>query len=249
MSTNMYILKRFCVLISLIEFKILYEICLIKNRKETKMAEEKSDKKLGLYLKMLLKEHSLSMRKLSELTNIDTATISRIINGKRRANPAHLQKFAEHLNVPISELFFVAGFSMVQEGSQQSDILKSVESIHSFLESSKVIDSQFSIARVERQLANYEQYAQTEEGKGNILNNFSDKLKKIGSIGPFISQLKDLYEKFRLNKGTARELAIIGSALIYFIVSVDVIPDYIFPVGYIDDALAIQIVTNLLTVK
>ena len=143
----------------------------------------------------------------------------------------------------------VAGYSNEHEGSQQSDILKSVESIQNILESSNLIDNQFSILSVERQLANYEQYAQTEEGKGNILNSFGEKLKKIGSIGPFISQLKDLFEKFRLNKGTSRELAIIGSALIYFIVSVDVIPDYIFPIGYIDDAMAIQVVTNLLTVK
>ncbi|MBT2656031.1 helix-turn-helix domain-containing protein [Bacillus sp. ISL-18] len=213
------------------------------------MTEDKSDKKLGLYMKKLLKEHSLSMRKLSELTNIDTATISRIINGKRKANPVHLQKFAEHLNVPISELFVVAGYSMEQEGLQQSDLLKSVESIQNFLESSNIIDNQFSIVSVDCQLANYEQYAQTEEGKGTILNNFGEKLKKIGSIGPFISQLKDLYEKFRLNRGTSRELAIIGSALIYFIVSVDVIPDYIFPIGYIDDAIAVQIVTKSLTVS
>ncbi|ULT54483.1 helix-turn-helix domain-containing protein [Neobacillus drentensis] len=213
------------------------------------MTEDKSDKKLGLHLKKLLKQHSLSMRKLSELTNIDTATISRIVNGKRKANPVHLQKFAEHLNVPISELFVVAGYSMEQEGLQQSNLLKSVESIQNFLESSNIIDNQFSVVSVERQLANYEQYAQTEEGKGTILNNFGEKLKKIGSIGPFISQLKDLYEKFRLNRGTSRELAIIGSALIYFIVSVDVIPDYIFPIGYIDDAVAVQIVTKSLTVK
>ena len=53
------------------------------------MAEEKLDEKLGLYLKKMLQEHSLSMRKFSELTDIDTATISRIINGKRKANPAH----------------------------------------------------------------------------------------------------------------------------------------------------------------
>ena len=213
------------------------------------MTVEQIENKLGLYLKRLLKERSLSMRKLSELTNIDTATISRIINGKRKANPAHLQKFAEHLNVTISELFVVAGYSMEQEASQQSDILKSVECIQNLLEASNLIDNKFSIASVERQLANYEQYAQTEEGKENIFNSFGEKLKKIGSISPFISQLKDLYEKFRMNRGTSRELAIVGSALIYFIVSVDVIPDYIFPIGYIDDAMAIQIVTNLLTVK
>jgi uncharacterized membrane protein YkvA (DUF1232 family)/plasmid maintenance system antidote protein VapI len=221
-----------------------------KIERKADMSDEKIDKKLGLFLKKLLKERSLSMRKLSELTDIDTATISRIINGKRKANPVHLQKFADYLDVPITELFVVAGYSIEQKKiSQQSDIFMSVESIQLLLESSNLIDNKFSIASVEQQLANYEQYVQTEEGKENILKSFGEKLKKLGSIGPFISQLKDMYEKFRLNKGTPRELALVGSALIYFIVSVDVIPDYIFPVGYIDDAMAIQIVTNLLTVK
>lgn len=214
------------------------------------MPDEKMDSKLGLLLKRLLKERSLSMRKLSELTDIDTATISRIINGKRKATPGHLQKFAVFLEVPISELFTAAGFSMEQkETPHPSDIGMSVESIQHLLQSSNLIDNKFSIASVEQQLVNYEQYVQTEEGKENILKSFGEKLKKLGCIGPFINELKDMYKKFRLSKGTPRELAIVGSALIYFIVSVDVIPDYIFPVGYIDDALAIQMVRNLLTVK
>ncbi|MGG1678552.1 helix-turn-helix domain-containing protein [Neobacillus sp. NRS-1170] len=211
------------------------------------MSGEKMDNNLGLLLKKLLKERSFSMRKLSELTDIDTATISRIINGKRKANPAHLQKFADCLQVPISELFIAAGFSIEEKNTtQQSDIFMSVESIQNSLEFSHLIDNKFSIASLEQELSNYEQYVQTEEGKENILKSFGEKIKKLGSIGPFISQLKEMFEKFRLNKGTPRELAIVGSALIYFIVSVDVIPDYIFPVGFIDDAMAIQIVANLL---
>jgi uncharacterized membrane protein YkvA (DUF1232 family) len=58
-----------------------------------------------------------------------------------------------------------------------------------------------------------------------------------------------MYTKYLSKKGTTRELALIGSALIYFILPVDVIPDYIFPIGYIDDTIAVQIVTNLLSVK
>ena len=46
-----------------------------------------------------------------------------------------------------------------------------------------------------------------------------------------------------------RELAVIGSALIYFIISVDIIPDYIFPIGYLDDAIAVKLVLNLFSNK
>lgn len=42
------------------------------------MTETRNNNNLGLLLKEFLKERSLSMRKFSELTGIDTATISQI---------------------------------------------------------------------------------------------------------------------------------------------------------------------------
>jgi uncharacterized membrane protein YkvA (DUF1232 family) len=56
-----------------------------------------------------------------------------------------------------------------------------------------------------------------------------------------------MFERFRLKKGTPRELMLLGGVLLYFILPVDVIPDYIFPIGYLDDAMAVQIVANLLS--
>ncbi|MHC0038890.1 helix-turn-helix domain-containing protein [Pseudoneobacillus sp. C159] len=214
------------------------------------MADTKLNSQLGLLLSKLLKERSLSMRKLCELTDIDTATISRIMNGKRKPKLEHLQKFALCLGVPISELLEAAGFPMEpKQVHGHTDFHESVNSIQSVLEASDLYDKNFSIANVEQKLADYQQYAQTEEGKKSILKSFGEKLQKVGSIGPFISQLKEMYELFCSNKGTSQQIAIVGSALIYFILSVDVIPDYIFPIGYLDDAMAVQIVSRLLPIK
>lgn len=201
---------------------------------------------LGLLLKKLLQEQSLSMRKLSELTEIDTATISRIINGKRKATPDHLKKFAGSLGVPIGELFRAAGFP-IEQRDELSDIHASVDIIQNVLETSELFENKFSITEVEQKLADYKKYAETDEGKEYILNHFEEKLKKVGGIGPFINQLKDMYDNFRLKNGTKAELALMGCALLYFIIPVDVIPDYIFPFGYIDDAIAIQIIASLLS--
>ncbi|MBU8878319.1 DUF1232 domain-containing protein [Bacillus sp. FJAT-29790] len=212
------------------------------------MSKGKEISNLGSMLKELMNNRALSMRKLSELTEIDTATISRIVNGKRKANLHHLQKFSDSLGVPIADLFVAAGYPVEQKQEKlQSDIHTSVESIQNFLESSNLYDKKFTLENVEQQLANYEQFTQTEEGKETILKGFDEKLRKVGSVGPFISHLKDMFEKFRLNTGTSVELAIIGSALLYFILPVDVIPDYLFPIGYLDDAVAVQLAKNLLT--
>ena len=88
-----------------------------------------------------------------------------------------------------------------------------------------------------------------QEGKYKILETFDEKLRVVGSVGPFINRLKELFESFRLQKGTSFELAIIGGALLYFIIPVDVVPDYLFPIGYLDDAIAVQLATNSLLKK
>ncbi|GAB0169250.1 helix-turn-helix domain-containing protein [Lysinibacillus sp. CTST325] len=216
------------------------------------MAELRNSNTLGLLLRELLKERSLSMRKFSELTGIDTATISRIINGKRNATPQHLEKFADCLDVPLINLFEAAGYPIEQrqEGSESdSDIHTSVDAIQSLLKSSNVYDDEFSVSHVEQKLESYGLYAQTEEGKNSILKDFDEKIKSVGSIGPFISKLKELYEKFASGKGTLFELTLIGSTLLYFIIPVDVIPDYLFPIGYLDDAIAVQLTTKTLLKK
>jgi uncharacterized membrane protein YkvA (DUF1232 family) len=212
------------------------------------MSEVQENNHLGSMLKRLLKDQSLSMRKLSALTDIDTATISRIVNGKRKATPEHLRKFADSLDVSMTELFAAAGFPIINNfADKNAGLSTSVESIQNILEASSLYDKRFTIASVEQQLTYYQQYVQTEEGKESILNSFEDKLQKVNSIGPFINQLKDMYERFRLKKGTPRELMLLGGVLLYFILPVDVIPDYIFPVGYLDDAMAVQIVADLLS--
>src|SRR5699024_11462619 len=52
---------------------------------------------------------------------------------------------------------------------------------------------------------------------------------------------------FTEGKAANYKLCIMGSALLYFIIPVDVIPDYVFPMGYIDDALAVKIALKMLS--
>ncbi|WP_397539225.1 DUF1232 domain-containing protein [Rummeliibacillus pycnus] len=211
------------------------------------MTEQTNDSTLGLLLRKLLKERSLSMRNFSELTGIDTATISRIINNKRKATPQHLEKFADCLGIPLINLFEAAGYPLEQKSEEShSDIHASVDAIQTLLETSNVYDNQFSIEHVKQKLKTFELYAQTDEGKNTIINSFDEKIQKVGSIGPFISKLKELNMKFLSRKGTIFELTLIGSTLLYFIIPVDVIPDYLFPIGYLDDAIAVQLITSAL---
>lgn len=206
---------------------------------------EKSNE-LGLLLKELLKKRSLSMRKLSQLTGIDTAVISKIINGKRKATLDHLQRFADKLDISILRLYEAAGYPVYQS---HSDLKESIVHIQAILENTNLVDKEFRLNDVKEELEKYQQLSLKKEGDETILGQFEKKMEKVGSIGPFIHSLKMMYKQFCRKMGTKTELTLIGGALLYFIVNVDCIPDYLFPIGFIDDAIVINWVMNGLSMK
>ena len=212
------------------------------------MPEEKSGLPLGSLLKTALRERSLSMRKLSELTAIDTATISRIANGKQPANARHLQRIAHALNLPVSQLFSAAGFEVGGPRQEMaSDIRTVMDDIQEVLKSSNLFSEQYTTDQVEQELFRYEQYAQTEEGQRIIREDFRAKVNQVSGVGPFIEQLKQMHEQFCTDDITPDERTMLGSALLYFILSTDIIPDYVFPIGYLDDAIAVRLVLKRLS--
>jgi uncharacterized membrane protein YkvA (DUF1232 family)/DNA-binding Xre family transcriptional regulator len=212
------------------------------------MSAEKNELPLGSLLKTALRERSLSMRKLSALTAIDTATISRIASGKQPANARHLQRIAHALNLPLGQLFSAAGFE-VENPRQEiaSDIHAVVDNIQDVLKSSNLFSEQCTSDRVEQELFRYEQYARTEEGEQIIRDDFLAKVNQVSGAGPFIEQLKQMHKQFCDDDITPEERTILGSALLYFILSTDIIPDYVFPIGYLDDAIAVRLVSNRLS--
>ena len=212
------------------------------------MHDEPTIIKLGEILKGLLTENSLSMRKLSKLTGIETATISRIINGKQPARPKHLQQFAIVLGVPIERLFEAAGYGIrEQKEESHSDIHTSFEAIQEILSSTDLFDELYTRERVEQKLVDYEHYAQTEEGQRIILEGYQEKIKQVGGLGPFIDDLNQLYELYCRSNTSSTKRAVLGSALLYFILATDIIPDYVFPIGYLDDAIAVKLVLQKLS--
>ncbi|MDF1508966.1 helix-turn-helix domain-containing protein [Robertmurraya sp. DFI.2.37] len=198
-------------------------------------------------LKEMMEERSWSLRKLSESTKIDKATISKIMNGKRKANLTHLQRFAESFEVPLQRFLSAAGYAVEKKDNKMlRDYQLTLETMLPFFEGNQVSKKSLTVEEIERELAKYEQFAQTKEGEDTIVRMFTEKLKKVDSIGPAINHLKDFYEQFRLKKGSVKELSWIGGALLYFILTLDCIPDYLFPIGYLDDAIAVQVVLTIL---
>jgi len=198
---------------------------------------------VGAVIKAAMAEKSLSLRKLSELCKISPSTISRIINNKQSASIGHLQQFSRHLNIPIEQLFQAVGISVGDAEDKSSDFISSM--IRGILQSFE-IDLGNIISDIQKELRKYEGYAKTESGREVILRGFLFKINELNGEGIIIERFKAHYGIF-IGKDTdpdARGVA--GSALLYFIMAPDVIPDYAFPVGYLDDAIAVSLTAERL---
>lgn len=125
-----------------------------------------------------------------------------------------------------------------------------IKNIHELLKLPDLLNYKCDLSKIEEELEKYKIYALTEEGKSIIYKNFNKKIEAVNGDGFFIEELKEMYKKF-CDESLPEEIhALLGSGLLYFILSVDIIPDYIFPIGYLDDIIAIKLVLhNMLEVK
>lgn len=64
----------------------------------------------SVWLANELKQRNMSQAKLSKLTKIDDATISRHLNGLRRPAPKLLRVYANALNIPVEKLYNLVGY-------------------------------------------------------------------------------------------------------------------------------------------
>ncbi|WP_018933453.1 helix-turn-helix domain-containing protein [Gracilibacillus lacisalsi] len=193
-------------------------------------------------IKEALRESNKSMRQLAKETGINVSTISRILNGKRKANLDHLKAISTSLHIPLSDLV-----SSEEIGEPTHPL--SFNHVRAIISEMNLPVEDFSADNLKDNIQKYEKKSNTEEGRATILEQFKSKMAALGGQGPYIQQLESMYQTFKEKKASKKELLLMGSALFYFIASMDMIPDYLFPVGYLDDALVIQYVMQSLSLK
>src|SRR5699024_8255248 len=166
----------------------------------------------------------------------------KIMNGKRKVNISHLQKLSVSLDIELTTLMDAAGF--ITKRKEDKVIYDSVDSIQKLLEVTDLYDDEFTVNKVKQEITYYEEYSQTEEGRKTILREYQKKIDKLNNTSPYIIKLKTMFTKFVEMRGTAKEMALMGAALLYFVVTTDLIPDYLMPIGLLDDALIIQTINH-----
>lgn len=209
---------------------------------ENTLYHKTEENKLGCLLKNVMKKKSLSMRKLSQITGISAATISRIISGKYTVSIGHLKLLSEQLDIPLEELLNALDVSCMRHQPPEHALPNILNEILSDLN----IDSKNIVPNILAELKKLEQYANTNEGKRRIHQKLFDKVESIDGTGEYIKKIHHLYNIFCCEDTPEEKKTIIGSGLLYFVSTVEVIPDYLFPLGFLDDVIAIKLVEKKL---
>lgn len=201
--------------------------------------------RVGELIRQAVKQKDLSLRQLGKEIGMDVSTLSRIINNKQQPNIKHLEKISRALHIPLEELLIAAGHPInpvVQVGHKIPD-KGNLEDQDIFEICSQLEGAEFT-THIERELDKYGQYMSVPEGKAMVMEQFESKLDSVGQIGPIVDLLKELYQLFCQAELAKTLLILIGSGLLYFIIAPDIIPDFVFPLGFIDDTIAIKIIAN-----
>ncbi|MDB0439685.1 transcriptional regulator [Clostridioides difficile] len=211
------------------------------------MEQHSGVESFGNLLKILLKEKSISMGELSKKSGIDKSTISRIANNKQKPNINHLEKIAIHLDVNLEELLKASGYEFKNSNNKQIfNIDSDFSNFDDVLGFANLINDKNFNGNIGKELSKCELYVQTDEGKKLLFDNFSEKIDSIEKQGQFTDRLRDMYVEFCTVKLGIKKYLLIGSMLLYFVISTDVIPDFVFPIGFMDDLVALNMVTKLL---
>lgn len=205
------------------------------------------DGHFGEFLRQELEKANLSMRKLARRCGLDPSIISRLVSGKQRPRPEHLTKIAEALQIPPIDLWRAAEYDisddLADSASDSSYDNKGASLLADQLKSFSFPEiKNLDVNHIVAELEKYRVYASTSEGKTVIENGFQSKVDQVSGIRPFLEKLNVMYRLYVNDETEPKSKQLIGSALLYFILATDIIPDYMFPVGYLDDAIAIDIV-------
>jgi transcriptional regulator with XRE-family HTH domain len=183
-------------------------------------------------IRAYMRREGLSMRALALRVGVNHTTLSRFLAGRTTPSPRLLAALAPHLGIGLERLLALA---------RQGDLVDEAGSPAWGLPD--VGPEEFR-ATLDRLAA----MAGGSEVEGLLRAGYGPKralLAQSGMAGPSLGRLDGLYDLYVGRVGPPLPPALrsrVAGALLYFVLSVDGIPDDLFPVGYLDDAWVAELV-------
>lgn len=179
-----------------------------------------------------LERQGITLRELARRSGVHHSMLSRLLRGQLPPTPGILGRLAPVLGTGPHTLYREAG---LREPVPLEDTLRSIG-----------LGDALSEEELSRELARLVQQASTPAGQARIRREFPHKRQETAMRGPLLDTVDLLYARYAAGDLPPSLQAEVGAALLYFIAPHDVIPDDHFPLGYVDDALVIQRVWEML---
>ncbi len=191
----------------------------------------RADRDLARLIRRRMSEAGLSLRGLARAAEVSHSSVSRLLSGQTRPTPALLRALAPALGCPAAALLSAAGIAPPMDDPVEALRTLGVDPAPPEL-----------IAHVAERLERLREYAATDEALALARDGLERKLAALGARGPVVERLLALGQLYQQGGGAPREVRLVaGSAVLYFLLAVDAIDDFLFPVGYLDDALAVAL--------
>lgn len=210
----------------------------------------RAEPELTEVLRERLAASGMSLRALARAAGVSHSSVSRLLRGRVRPTPGLLLALAGPLHCPPTVLLHAAGLVRPPGGDGDGPAASPPLSVPS----AEPWDSlrAFGLepvpaelpAAVRERLARLREYAATPEAVELAREGLQRKISALGARGPVIDRLQALGRLYLDGEdGAAPPAARLaaGGAVLYFLLGVDAIDDYLFPIGYLDDALAIAL--------
>jgi len=179
-----------------------------------------------------LADRGLSMRALARKAGVSHSTVSRLLKGQARPTSGLLYAIAPVLGLSADELLDAAG--LAARGS--ADALAVLRGMGVDLAPQELL------GQVRASLDRLRPYAATAEARASAEAGLERKVAMLGAHGPIINRLRALGRLYLSEEDLPEDVRLTaGSAVLYFLQAVDAIDDFIWPVGYLDDAVAVAL--------
>lgn len=82
---------------------------------------------LGTYIQSIMKERNISGRALSMYADVSQGALNNVLHDKADPDPKTLIKIADYLNIPVEELYRLAGYLPDEDSDLKDQLVREIE--------------------------------------------------------------------------------------------------------------------------
>lgn len=199
-----------------------------------------NQEQLRNHLKREVASRKLPLREVGRLSGIDHATLSKIMNGKRKINLDHLNRLSQGLGISFKEFLSIPD----NHANEDAELKENLKAVQKLVKATNPEMNDITLVQIHAEVEKYTKESMTPQGKRDISEKMKAKLHQSTATGSFVKNIQRMHHDFIAMNGSSKDIALMGGALLYFIVTTDLIPDYLLPVGLLDDALIVQAISQ-----